>query len=488
MTSIAMQKIPLTAWIPYHIKSCFKCTIVSGSQETDLTSYLDSVSVEPKLLPEVGRFDIEFYNPDEKFTGLFTYGDKIHWYKDYGDTATTLRNVGIIESVDYTNFMIRIKGKLQATNLMDINVSGAYRGDAGLAVKDIISKVNLELESPYDHSHISEIGVDIIKDISDIPANEAIADICELCGYEAYVDVNRSVQFFETRSVRNELDAIAEGYNVINVSDFYEDTSLVRNRIKVIGATINDVPILYTANDLASQEYYRRVIEETITDSNITSLAEAKNLAEAHLLLKKDAPIVGEIESLLLPNLAPGQMLRVSVPSHNIGPAFYRVVSFQDKYSDDSYPSTTVKLEKWSPSISQEIRKALVTARPQSDVINPNMYHQSHQYLFDSNEDLNLTECISAELSEGQLIFTSDTGVAVTGSINLTKNPTKLEIRASGENVALANYSISLDGTNYSPITLSELYTDIPPGTNLSVKIATTSTAVVLDSLGVLWA
>lgn len=493
MPVTSIKTVRPVVWIPPGVRSAYKVEIISGGNVYDVTGYIEQAKIKQALNPDAGSFEIVILNPNDKFKGVFSADDKVKLYKDYGNTATTLRFQGVVESVDESNHRVKLKGKSLAKELLDYTIAGTYTDQTVSSILlDIISKVNDEIAEDFTTNNVDTSGSGATQTIS-ISFNhksawECIEMLCKIANYDFYVDENKDCHFFAEKSVNNDYDAAVHNFNILKVKSFEEDASKVRNKIIVYGATIDNIPIVYTTSDSESINKYG-LREEVINDGSIESYEEAQHRGDAELLLKKDPPIIGEIVTTLLVGLKPGEMLRVSYPQGGIAPNRYKILEFEDSIKNNSIPQTKIKLVKWKPTLPQIFRDIYMKQKETTQLTNP--HKLEHVYLFTFDDNTNIAELTNLEISDGYLIVSSgsSSGTMVTAARNTGNNVSKFELRAEGDNIAgNVNYYVSVDnGITWQSVSRNTLTTPTSEGNHLMIKVILNSADAKIDTLGVLY-
>lgn len=493
ITSLRREKIYV--WRPPSVSSMYKIEVVTSSDTTNVNAYCEKASFKSTIQPGVGKFEVTILNPNDTFKDKFSPEDTVKFYKDYATAGTTHRQTGVIESVDQSNHKVKLKGKLMSKELIDISIVGAYTSasypDITDILKDIIDQVNTEVSDDFDKTtYVTDTGEGIDISFNKKSAMECIEILCQIAGFDFYVDKDKNCHFFAEKSIENTTDAVVHSYNLLEIKGFSEDVEKVKNKIVVYGAIIDGIQILYTAEDATSISSYG-LREEIINDTSLTSDDEAKTKGDAELALKKDPPIVGEVKSTLLVNLNPGDMLKVSAPAAGISPDTYKVVEFEDIIENNNIPRTKIKLEKWKPSIPIEFRELFLKQKETQEITNINKLEYSYLFTFDDSVNIDDGNSNDYDTDEGYLTFTGAAGYMQSDAKDTTSNVTKFEVRASGDNlVGNITYEVSVDngrdGT-WQTVNLNTLTDALSDAHQLKIKVTTTSTDAKISTLAVLY-
>lgn len=473
-------------WIPPIYTANFKLTVTrSDGTVDDMTNILSYLEIEDGVTETIGRFEFEFWNPNETYTDVWTGGEIVKFYMDYASTATTLRFRGEIEKPAKRGNKLRISGRSKSLDFIDITVTQQYENkSADFILKDIVSKYS----SGFTVTNVESSTNSLNKNWYQKPFWDCVQELCNDANFDAYVDANLDWHFFTIGSRKNVTDAIIHTYNLDpeGLSDFAHDRSQIKNRVIVYGANTDGIQVIATAEDSSklSSDPWKELI---YNDENITNEDQAQEVADALLNEQKNGPQQGEVKSItLLATIQPGEQIRVSSPQDGINPQHYEVLSYIHKLDlENGYLSTTLRINKEPRSISH-IFKSLIQkdTQKQKTSINPNEMRYSYNFLYDSDSGThNNTEISGGVLktSTGNSVgtWTSDTRTT-------TSNITQAYLLIFGEKLDTITIQISVDnGANYQTITDKELITFTTSDQNLVVKVSFTDENARLDSLSV---
>jgi len=473
-----IKTIKPKVWIPPRYSAVYKLEVVrtDGSKD-DLTDLAHSIEIEDGVTESVGKFSFELWNPNETYTGVWTGMEIVNYYSDYGTTASTLRFRGRIEKVSYNNNKIKVTGRTDSLKLLDITVTKQYESsDTGTILKDLISTYAPDFTS----TNVNSSGVFLSPKWYQKPFWECIQELCTAAGFDCYVDCNLDFHYFESGSITNNNEGIVHTYNLIEVGEFAEDISLVKNRIIIYGTNQKDTQLIYTAEDTDSQALYG-IREKIINDENITNYKQAEDYADYLLAESKNPPIVGEVKGLLLATIQPGEKIRVSSPLDNLPPGEYKAISYKHSIGENGL-FTTISINKEPRRISHVIRDRIQQEyKKQETSINPYEMRYSYNILFgeDSGTHVN-TEIVNEvlKLQEGQ-----STGYWIS-ELESINGLDSVYLIVNGETLTGASFQISGDSgstwnniSNYNKINLS--------GSGLQIKITINDTKTQITSISI---
>ena len=308
---------------------------------------------------------------------------------------------------------------------------------------------------------------------------ECVLELCNASGFDAYIDTIYDMHYFEAGSITNSTEKIVHGYNLLETGDFSPDLTFVKNKIQVYGASVDGLPIFATAEDSASQTAYG-LKEEKISDSNITSYTQASAKADYELAVKKDPPTIGEITSLGLPTLAPGEKMAISDPENGIQPTNYTIIKYSHKFSNDEPFKTVVTISKERSSVPKILKSRLKFEQEATAQDNPEEYEFGKIYDFNTSEGT-FTDTM---ISQGFLKTTGGAdGNWVSPLTISSSNVTTCEVRAKGSQIEGTTFFVSVDnGITWQSLAINTPKTLDPQGINLRAKIQINSASTQIDT------
>jgi hypothetical protein len=264
----------------------------------------------------------------------------------------------------------------------------------------------------------------------------------------------------------------------------------VVNRIRVYGAS----GIVYTADDLNSQATYGVIEGSPISDTSITTYAEAKKTGDAELVLYNAKKFQGTVTVFGFPDVNAGEKIWVSLPDQSIHNK-YRILQITQEFGtevDVGFQSTFL-IEKPIKDLSMVLRdyKQATSGKDMSSVENPNQMKFSLYLPFD--DTTNIETLNGTTLSNGKLILTSGSSTGTIESITTTvsNNVTEVELRYEGSNVDNCTFQASVDdGETWQTITRNTLATITNTGNLLKLKVTmnvTGSTRPEFDWISLLY-
>lgn len=477
----SLRKIPIHVWIPPVYSPLYKIEIVGNDGTSyDVTDSILSGEIIDGVTDTIGNFNFVIENSSQSYLNVFTGNEIVNVYMDYEKTATTKRFRGRIEKPSYRDNNLVITGRSESSQLLDITVTKAYT-DTEISV--IIKELFDNYATDFTYANVQTTTTNVTVNWYQKPFWECIQELCHASSYDVYVDCNLDCNFFPTGSVSNITECIVHEANLMEIGDFGPDLSQLKNRVVVYGADIGDLPLIYTAEDLTSQASYK-VKELIITDTNISTMAQAQERADYELELGTNLPVIGDATSIGLATIQPGEQLRISAPSSGLVPNYYKIRSYKHSF-DEGFFETTVTIEK-EPKKIHHLFKDRISAEQQL-ANNPNANEMRYSWNFDYDEDSGTHT--NTQIINGVLQTTGGaTGTWVSASKTILFNATSAELRVSGTSLSGTTYYLSSDnGVDWDEITPNTKLTFTIGGPILRIKVILNSASTQIDSLVMLY-
>jgi len=471
-------------WIPPTTTPVYKLTVTRhDGTEDDITNLISRLEIEDGVTEFIGKFNFEIYNPVGTYSGVWTGMEVVNYYADYASTATTLRFRGRIEKPSYMNNKIRVSGRSESLKFMSLTVTQSFDDqECSEILKSLISTYG----TGFTSTNVEASTTNMTANWYQKPFWECVQELCSAAGFDCYVDSALDFHFFEIGSRENTDEGIVHDKNLISVGDFANDTSIVKNRVIIYGAEQDGTRILHTEEDIDSQ-ILNFLREEIVYNTNVTSEAQAQDLAVAKLAESKNPPLVGEVKGILLATIQPGQKIVISSPVDNLNPGLYDVVNYKHNIGGSDY-FTTVNISKQPRRITHAIKSLFKKTEETQDMsLNPYAMGYSYNFLFNSDTGTHT----ATEISDGVLKISSgnDAGSWISASRSTTSSVSEVYLYAIGDTISGATFYVSgNDGADWeeidsgSKITLSDSI-----GTNFRIKVILNDTSTKVDSLLLLY-
>jgi len=476
----SVRTVKPVIYIPPVNSAAYALTVTASDGTVDtITDYVTSLEIEDGATESIGRFQFEMFDPNEDYVGIWTGNEIVLYYSDYAATATTLRFRGRIEKVSYQGNKLKVTGRSESLKFMDITVTKSFNNiDTSEILKSLIDTYG----SGFTYTNVETSNVSLTVNWTQKPFWECIQEICTAAGFDCYVDASLDFHYFQSGTVKNQYEGIVHDYNLIEVGEFAEDLALIKNRIVVYGAEQDGIQVMYTADDTTSQTTYG-IKEETVNDDNIIDYTSAQELADYYLAKYKDPPIVGDIKSILMATLQPGQAIKISSPSDNIPPAAYVIISYKHNISSEGL-FTSVKVNKEPRHISHVLKKQ-IERQYQAEQTSSNPYDMNYSYNFLFDEDSGTHS--NTEVIDGILkLVSGSAGNWVSPVRTTTSKITEAYLVLVGSKVTGAVVSVSVTGgSSYQTIGNKQKIEITSPDKRLRIKVTFSDAATQIDSLSI---
>lgn len=469
-------------WIPQEFRANFALTVErEGGTIDTITDRIHNLEIEEGVTETIGNFKFDIWDPNETFKEAWNNGYEIvRFYSDYAATADTLRFTGRIELPSMKGNKINVTGRTEGLFFFEVTVTQSF---VDQNCDEILKSLNI-IYSPggFTTNNVEPSSKKLTVNWSQKPFWECVQELCIAAGFDAYVDKDRDWNFFEIGSRTNDDEAIVHDQNLLEIGDFAEDITLIRNRIIVYGALVDGIRTFYMAEDLASQEKYNIIKEEVIRDDNILDNAQAKVIAEFHLSITKDPPVIGEVTGLLMATIQPGERIRLSSPENNISPGVYDIISYKH---DVLNHKTIVRVNKDPRRVSHIIRNMITSQQKTQDTsANPKEMRFSFDLFFNDDNGTHSGTQITDGILKMEGVVESATWIS--DARTHPSDITQAYLVVIGETLTGATYEVSADdGNKYQPITNKGLINFSNVGKKLRIRVKTNDPDTQIDTIQV---
>jgi len=425
---------------------------------------------------------IKLIDADGKYAETYVGGETIELKLDFSSGTTSIWK-GTLKKPKRrfgTSIELTAVGSHYQSDLLDITVTEEYlkTKTADAILKDLVDNYL----TGYTYTNVLTCTTVPTIRWDNKPLWDCIVDLCELAGFDCYLDSDKDFHFFERESIENTTDAIVWNDNMLSILSFGNNVIEIKNRIIVYGEDDNGLPIIYRTDDATSQVTYG-IKEKVIKDTSIKTYEQAKNVGDTELELQKSIASQGEIDSLILPDIRPGDMIWISNPVQRINGQF-RIVKFTH-YLPEEITKVIIAKENTLPQLFKERKKAELGLQK---IINPFKMTNSYNFPFDNTDNIDDPLSSGVTVLESNLkISTGAIGTMISNLRTATEDITAVHLKVIGDTLAGTQYFISTDnGDTYTEVNL-ETKTFVTAGTQLRVKVILNSTSTRLDSLAVLY-
>ncbi len=476
----SLKRITPFVWKKPNSYPKYKILITRNSGQTDdITQDIFEGELLDGVTSTIGNFKFTINNSSQRFRGAWVGNEIIRISIDYATTATTLRFRGRLEQVSYRGTNIVIKGRSESKKLLEVTVTKAFDNQE---TSEILTSLIETYVPEFTTTNISVSTKNLTANWYQKPLFECINELCNASGFDFYVDNVLDCHYFESGSRTNSTEAIVHNSNLFNVGDFANDYSQIKNRIIVYGGKQEGMDIIATAEDTDSQDSVG-VKEFIINDNSITTDTQCQERADYELSINVNPPLIGDVNSIGLPTLQPGEKILISAPSSNLDPSTYKIISYTHIFGNGM--ETKVRIEKESTKPHQLIKQNIGQEQKLSDMPNPNEMRNSWINTFDSDSGTHS----NTEIVDG--VLKTDGGASgtwISDNNIIPVNVVSCELRASGDGLSGTTYDVSTDGgVNWQSTTLNTLLELSPPGPTLKLRFSLNSAVTQIKSINLLY-
>ncbi len=415
-----------------------QCRVLIGS--SDVTARVIKSSWIKPVTSGIGTFNIKLSNSFGQLNGLYNKGDTAIFYADNSD-GTTQKFYGIIDFVKNdigdTGQFLNIDGRHRGFHLNEFMVChSATAKPTSQILKDIIDKLPANYGITYEN-------VNTTTDLMDVEWNykpfwDCVLELTNFSGYDAYVDDDLDIHFFEENSILNEDDAIVEGDNLLDSKEWGTNSLYEKTRVIVMGQDAEGLPIIHTA----ISENETEIKEVFIKDNSANTEQRVQDLANANLLEVINKNPQGIIKSFGLETTNPGDNIWIIIPRQQIA-GQYKIIQITHKFGMAIGGWRTECLTEEEPGgTSKILRDMMKSTNVITEAENVNKFNYSYNFPYDEDTGTHS----NTEITEGVLKTIGATGTWISPNRNLSENATKCEIKVSGDALTGTKYYISSDG------------------------------------------
>lgn len=469
------QKTEFKIWLP-RVRTTFYSVEIDG---VDVTTEILSAEFVSGIIGIDTSCKVTLIDPDGTYARLYTGNETIEYFADFLD-GTRSNWKGTLEMPKRQfgdNYTLELIGSHYQSKILDVTVTEEYNGEASCD-EILINLINTYLPG-YTYTNVASSSVNPTIKWSNKPLGDCIIDLCDQAGFDAYIDSDKDFHFFEKESIENTNDAIVWNDNLLNIVSFGADNLDIRNRIIVYGEDETGLPIVYQADDTASQST-NGIKEKIVKDSSIRKYDAAKELGDALLATEKSKANKGELRCLLMPYLKPGDMTWFSHPVQDIH-GTYRVVKYISKIPDE-ITNVIISKDENIPTIFKDRKNAELASE---NLTNPYKMTGSLNLTFDDDSEYDSSASSGITVTEGNL--RTDGGAAGTMVSNRrteTSDITNVHLKAVGDAVAgTLVYVSTSDGGSWELVSLDSNISLASPGRILRIKIVLASADTRIDSI-----
>ncbi len=466
-------------WIPPRVfKPNWKVEITrTDGTVDDVTNDMLSGSVTLTVTQATGRFNMNLDNRGGLYLNRYNGGEVISIYGDYSDASNKMFE-GRLSDVFYSlsgndGYVCSVSGKDYSAEALDITVTKRYTTNT--AISTIFKEVVDEYLPTFTYNNVQTITTTARPTWSNKPAWDCFKELAILAGrggtdHDFYSDSDKDWNFFEEGANVSTLEAVVIKDNLKNISigTSFDD---IKNRIIVYGQQLEGLPLIAYAENEASQNT-SWIKERVITDTNIVTYEHAQDRADSELEDARVPLTKGTVNSVGLPFLKPGDMLRVVAPYCGATGQF-KVTSLTHSFSKSAGFTTSVSIKREPRVISKIFQEQTDRQQGLQDINNQFEMQYSYNLTFDSEDEIESHS--GTALSDGKLVLASGqtSGIMISEERLHTSNITQIEFKVNGsDDLRVSSYFISVDGGgSWELVTPNTLHTVAGTGRRLKVRI-----------------
>jgi hypothetical protein len=471
-------------------------TVLNSYSGSDDSNYVFNATISGVATEQLGSFKINMSNINGQFLNVFNCGDNVRFYADVTD-ATTLIFMGKIDNVNYglsdsQGYYITLDGR-DYPEMIDKVITGQFSSASPLdSLAQILlvyfpsillsfwngSSWSIATCNPINHIVTWDITPTNLPtslvniSFQDKKAFNIITDICQRTGIDCYIEYSTDwkLRVFNEGSISNIYAGIAQGVNLVSMSDFGIDNGEIKNRVKVYGKKEStNIIIVKTSENTASQTD-TWIKDLVINDSDCINMTQIGEKADSELSKNSITTASGKLTAIGLYKVKPGDLIPCSIPYCGIN-GYYGVKEFTHEIGNTF--ETTVTLSKKIKGIKDIFKEKY---NP-DDILNiENLNDMKDSYTVFFNEPVQLVALTNTIIENEQLKLASGqtTGYAQATILNTGYNVTECEFRTYNNGfIDLDGYEVSNNGgTTWEVYTMSgNIHTFTSVGSSLTFRI-----------------
>jgi hypothetical protein len=476
----------IVIWIPYDNDPEYKATItLKDSTVLDISDDLDEGTVTLVGPPNISTFSGVINNSDGTYSDKLTGGEVLSIYIERAVDPTVLVFEGHIDYPGKTSadtLEIKLLARSHEVVYQDTKITKSYYEELG---SDILIDLLTYKTSEFGTSGITTTpGTTISIEFEDTPILDAISQVLDKIGHSLYFTPGKEAISYVTGSVENTDDAFVSEQNIFYVSGFGPDTSQVVNKVRVSGTVDDGVPILGYYEDQASINEYGEK-ELSIKDTTISTQLAADERALAEVLLRKDAPEVGEVQGMGAETLKPGQKINIYSPYDGVDGSY---IANKIMYDLRTIPgiTTTVTVQKEIRRLSSFIKLHDTAIRTATSSYNAN--DMNYSWTFPFNDSTDIQTLIDCAIASGAVTSSSSSASLQTTAKYVANTPTDGVFLLKGEGLGSATLEYSLDaGATFTTVQNNTAFSISGYGNQIVLRVSFGANGAKIDTMSFLW-
>lgn len=473
------RKIPTFIWIPKEKNTSYSITI----DGEDVTA--DEISSEwtRALIGNESICKLTLIDTDGTYQAKYTGGEVIELKLDFG-SGTLSQWKGTLDAPRIgagDAYDLELVGSHFQEDLLDVTVTEVFNGEN--TADEILQILTDKYLIGFTYNNVLASTTKPTKTWENISFWDCVLELCEEAGFDAYVDSDKDIHFFERGSIDNNDEAVVWSDNLLAINNFGTNRVDIRNRIIVYGETGSGMPIVYQADDLDSQDQFG-IKEMIIKDSNIKTREGAKNTADSELANRRALASYGDCNCIILPELRLGENTFFIHPPQNIHDRF-KPVSYTH-YLPNEATTVVFQQKKTIPLLFKQRKNAEVS---QQNLLNPFRMTNSYPFEFDDESNIDLVSSSNILISESNLkVASGTTATMVSKTLNVDKDVSYVHIKVTGNVLTGARFYINAIDTSQWQLIPRDTETIVAaPGKFLRLKIEIDSASTLVESCVVMF-
>lgn len=450
----------------------WKVQITNGSTVTNVTGYVISINIDWNL-GRLATCNIVLSNPKGKWLNLWDGGETVDVFGEYQDvTPTNKLFSGKIDNPYFTFGSDGYKMVIECRQTPELADKKIIEQFDNATVDDAIKSV---IDNNYSgivtYNNVNTTTETYTGNFQHISGIDAINTLANKANMDLYIDTDNDIHLFEKDSINNSTESVTTNNNLIAVSKFGKDTTKIFNRVIAYGREEQNIILLKTEEDSASQAdlWVKDIIEQGNSIDTMTEIQEKANVVLANSTnIKED----GALSSLGLPTIKPGENLLMQIPYCGIE-GYKNIRGFTQTLSPSGF-FTSLQIEEIQDTTA-EIFRERIEAEDRLKVFS-NLNGMTDSYTVYFNETPSAVILTNVEIVDETVKLKSGetNGTCIFNGLTTDNNITQCELRISTNfpNHELSTFDVTNDGgVTYERVSVGSLHTFLSTGNRLSFRI-----------------
>jgi len=404
-------------------------------------------------------------------------GETIDVYGEYLDVIPTNKLFsGKIDNVFFslgTNGYISTLECRQTPELVDIKIVEQF--DNVLVTSAIQQIVDTYYTGLITYTGMPSSTVRFTGNFRHTPGITAFKELAEKAGFDVFIDTNNNLEVFTKESRNNTDEAVSYETNLINFPKYGKDRTKEYNRIVVYGKEDNNIILLKTEEDAASQaDLWRK--DNVITNNSLVNMTEIQEFADIELSKSINREEEGSASVLGMTTIKPGENCVINVPYCGAD-GYHNIRAVTHNFTNGGF-ITTLQIKDKQQTMTELFLDRIDAEERLKPYSNLNNMTDSYTVFFNESPSVVvLADCeIYTDIDNVYLKMTDvDTGGTCTSdTVTADANVVQCELRAklNFPNQELCSFNVSNNGgATWETTTLGTLHTFISSGNQVRFRI-----------------